>query len=1079
VSQTGPSGDHRNAASPQPLTRSRLLVAALGLLVLVGVLTVPGFAGAQGGGDPSEIGKFEAAFEASDEFEFDRQARFGPSKPPFGSDSSKCVLVPPDEQDQKQRDADPDRDGFLACKVAANSTNVAPNGDFVYWNNLEATENVKGTIVSEYGVTSINDQSRVLSNIGDEKKRKWSKPSPVDGGANPNGNMESDPLIPGAESGEPGNDGGFFCADHNWLPDGRLLVTGGTEYSSDPGPPPEGAPGGDEMKRALDGLSINQIVDKVLKDLPGSTTVKDVAESVPGSDTSVGDLVDSLGLPVGSDDSSDSSSEDGGDVKLRDLTDDQLKEIAKKIDDKQLEDIVEGLSDGERAGLLGSPSASGPASQQPGPDGSLEGIGKGFIGATELEGIKNSRIYDPETKKWTQTGSMSEGRWYPAITTLANGDQFVVTGLRKLIRGIYTPGDDEFGDPDEQGGNNEETETFDSDTGEWSLNGPRESEDPSDKELPLFARMHLLPNGHVYYSGGGQAFNPLGQDINEAEWNMLATYDPEKKDWTTLGVPGFDDTPNGVPMRDFGFRGSTFSVQMPLKPDADGEYNVAEHLTAGGLSAAVLPSPGTYFPVKSSRITKVDTSGGTPTTQTRETGPLNQGGEKDTGRWYSSGTLLPTGEVLASSGGDADEVAFPGSEASIKTMELFDPETETWKNVATAAKNRTYHNTATLLPDGRVVIGGLATISTGYGRNAGIPQPESPAQQEDPNAPDPNNPPRSGGQVTAAQDNDGQVTNVQGHDPTMEIYSPPSLFRGPRPSIAGDVACNQDYDDDLKLRLDIPASQVDSVVAMRNASFDHITDADQKSVVLPIKNRSGSEITVETPPSGEVAPPGPYLLFVNKKTSDGPTPSKQAEQIFFGGEGSCGRDDDNDKSNDNTPDGFEFGPADVTSKCLAQGLKLTSQGVGGLQLGMTRAQMILSSGKPANSAARAFRYCINGGGRTYVAFGGGENQAQQRLAGQAQTRGGGRAQFVVSVFGPTGPKGLTRGNSSASARRAYRRAETVGRNHKNLVAPLPGGRGAIVIGFAKGKIRYVGVANRRIAGNLRLLRYYLRAVRLQ
>jgi hypothetical protein len=119
-------------------------------------------------------------------------------------------------------------------------------------------------------------------------------------------------------------------------------------------------------------------------------------------------------------------------------------------------------------------------------------------------------------------------------------------------------------------------------------------------------------------------------------------------------------------------------------------------------------------------------------------------------------------------------------------------------------------------------------------------------------------------------------------------------------------------------------------------------------------------------------------------------------------------------------------------------------------------------GKPANFARRAYRYCVNGGGRTYVGY-----------------SGKGRAQFIVSVFGTIGPKGLTRGNSSASARRAYRRAQTIGRNHKNLVAPLPGGRGAIVIGFSKGKIRYLGVADRRVAGSLNLLRYYLRGVRLQ
>lgn len=1067
MSETGSSGKRRNAASPQPLSRSRLLVALLGLLVLAGVLAVPGFAGAQSGGDASDIGSFEAAFEASDKFEFEKNARFGPSKPPFGSDSSKCVLVPPDEQDQKQRDADPDRDGFLACKVAANSTNVAPNGDFVYWNNLEATENVKGTIASEYGVTSINDQSRVLSNIGDKNKRKWSKPSPVDGGANPNGNMDSDPLIPGAESGETGNDGSFFCADHNWLPDGRLLVTGGTEYSSDPGPPPMTKAQQDEaLENALADLSIKDIV-ALLKDLPGGTTVEDVADSVPGSGTSVGDLVDGLGLP------GDSDSDDAGDTRLGDLSNDQLEEMAKDLNNDDLERLAEGLSGPEVEDIVG-----GELGQQE-QNTTLEGAGgsasKGFIGATELEGIKNSRIYDPDTKKWTQTGSMSEGRWYPSIVTLPSGDQFVVSGLRKLIRGIYTPGDDEFpqGPKDpagEQSANNEETETFDVKKGKWSLNGPREDAmDPSDKKLPLFARIHLLPNGQVFYNGGGQAFNPFGQDPMQGTWNLLSAYNPKTKDWTDLGVPGLTDAKGGVPIKDFGFRGSTFSVQMPLKPDENGKYTVAEHLVAGGLSAAATPSPGTYFPVKASRITKVDVSGDTPKTETREVGPFNQGGEKKTGRWYSSGTLLPTGEVLASSGGDADEVALPGAEASIKTMELFDPKTETWRNVATQAKNRTYHNTATLLPDGRVVIGGLATISTGYGRNAGIPQSQSPAQMLDPDAPDPtgsSNPAQGNRGVTAAQqpDSDGQITNVQGHDPTMEIYSPPYLSRGKRPEITGAVRCRQDYGDDLGIETNTAASDIDSVVLIRNASFDHITDADQKSVVLPIKKRDGKKVTVENPPSSSVAPPGPYLLFVNKKTPKGPTPSV-AEQVFFGGQGSCGVDDDGG-NDDNGTDGFDVPGVTAGAKCLARGLMSTSRGIGPLNIGMTRPELVLKAGSPARFGRRAFRYCVSGGGQTRGAF--------RRV--YVSFDGKGRAQMVVSVRGPTGPKGLTRGTSSAAVRRAYRNARPLGQ--KQLVAEGPNG-GAIVFGIKNGRVRYVAIVNKRLAGDLNKVRYYLRGVRLQ
>ena len=65
--------------------------------------------------------------------------------------------------------------------------------------------------------------------------------------------------------------------------------------------------------------------------------------------------------------------------------------------------------------------------------------------------------------------------------------------------------------------------------------------------------------------------------------------------------------------------------------------------------------------------------------------------------------LLPTGEVMAFSGADIDEVDAPALGRPVREAELFDPVTKSWKVMATATRPRTYHNTATLLPDGRVL----------------------------------------------------------------------------------------------------------------------------------------------------------------------------------------------------------------------------------------------------------------------------------------------------------------------------------------------------------------------------------------
>ena len=105
------------------------------------------------------------------------------------------------------------------------------NGKSLYWDNLAGTENVDVSILAEYGVVGLNDQTRVL----DVAARKWTEPTPVDGGARSKAKIE--PIVPGdiLRSTEEENDGSLFCADGNFLADGRFLATGGTKYVNDPG----------------------------------------------------------------------------------------------------------------------------------------------------------------------------------------------------------------------------------------------------------------------------------------------------------------------------------------------------------------------------------------------------------------------------------------------------------------------------------------------------------------------------------------------------------------------------------------------------------------------------------------------------------------------------------------------------------------------------------------------------------------------------------------------------------------------------------------------------------------------------
>jgi hypothetical protein len=64
---------------------------------------------------------------------------------------------------------------------------------------------------------------------------------------------------------------------------------------------------------------------------------------------------------------------------------------------------------------------------------------------------------------------------------------------------------------------------------------------------------------------------------------------------------------------------------------------------------------------------------------------------------------------------------------------------------------------------------------------------------------------------------------------------------------------------------------------VRNTALTHLVDGDQRTVELPISTRSSSSLQVEVPASPAVLPPGPYMLFVNKRTAKGlqPSPARQ------------------------------------------------------------------------------------------------------------------------------------------------------------------------------------------------------------
>jgi len=120
-------------------------------------------------------------------------------------------------------------------------------------------------------------------------------------------------------------------------------------------------------------------------------------------------------------------------------------------------------------------------------------------------------------------------------------------------------------------------------------------------------------------------------------------------------------------------------------------------------------------------------------------------------RWFSSGVMLPDGNVIAVGGADKNEVIDPGTEIAVRTPELYNPTTGRWTDVVDISRDRVYHNSALLLPDMRVLLGGHSPIAAHYG-----------------------GPNRDQGPPFANNDKDS----------SFEVYSPAYLFRGARPTIS-------------------------------------------------------------------------------------------------------------------------------------------------------------------------------------------------------------------------------------------------------------------------------------------------------
>lgn len=215
-------------------------------------------------------------------------------------------------------------------------------------------------------------------------------------------------------------------------------------------------------------------------------------------------------------------------------------------------------------------------------------------------------------------------------------------------------------------------------------------------------------------------------------------------------------------------------------------------------------------------VGKVLYAGGGRTTNTAETIDLgsatpvwNWTGSMAQPRRHLTTTVLPTGEVLATSG--TGGTAFNDVTKIVRAAEMWNPKTGVWTTLSSAQTPRAYHSTALLLPDARVLVAG-------------------------------------GGDATATPD-----------QKNAELFSPPYLFRGTRPRISsapGVVRYSTAF------RVATPdAGSIARVSLIRLGSVTHGFDMNQRFQVLGFtRDATGLTMTVST--GRKRTPPGHYMLFV-------------------------------------------------------------------------------------------------------------------------------------------------------------------------------------------------------------------------
>jgi hypothetical protein len=187
-------------------------------------------------------------------------------------------------------------------------------------------------------------------------------------------------------------------------------------------------------------------------------------------------------------------------------------------------------------------------------------------------------------------------------------------------------------------------------------------------------------------------------------------------------------------------------------------------------------------------------------------------------RRQMNATILADGKVLVTNG--TSGAGFNDVSRAVHEAELWNPATESWTTMAKEVVGRTYHSAAMLLPDGRV-------LSSGSGEGGGV--------------------------------------SFESSQLTAQLFSPPYLFNpdgtpAQRPAITS-APSKIGYGGTFSVGSP-NAGAVGRGTLIRLSSVTHAFNQSQLIVPLTFTATGGTTLRAAGPANANLAPPGPYLLFL-------------------------------------------------------------------------------------------------------------------------------------------------------------------------------------------------------------------------